>query len=193
MKGIIYKIVCNETNEVYYGSTTQKINERILEHKKKCRYWKAGKYNYVSSFQIIDRNNYNYEVVEEVDYLDKRELEERERWYIVNNACINKNIPTRTMKEHYEDNKDIIKEKMKQYQQANKDTIKEYQKEYREANKEKMKEYYQANKEKIKEYYQANKEQKKEYDKAYQQANKDKINARRRLLYQQKKNNVIIE
>jgi hypothetical protein len=135
MKGIIYKIVCNETNEVYYGSTTQKINERILEHKKKCRYWKAGKYNYVTSFEIIERGNYKYELVEEVVYEDKKQLEERERYYIENNDCINKNIPTRSnkeyMKEYYQANKDAINDYHKAYYQANKDAINARQKELR--------------------------------------------------------------
>jgi hypothetical protein len=182
MKGIIYKLICNETNEVYYGSTTQKINKRISSHKKDHKRWKAGKTSFVTSFQIIERGNYTYEVVEEVVYENKKQLEERERYYIENNDCINKNIPTRSNKEYCE---------------ANKDTIKEYKKEWYVANKDKMKEYNQANKEKIKEYMkeynQANKDQRKEYDKARYQANKDAINARRRELRLAKKNNVIIE
>ena len=48
MKGIIYKIVCNETGECYYGSTTKTLNKRITEHKSTCKGWKLGKCNFTN-------------------------------------------------------------------------------------------------------------------------------------------------
>ena len=102
-------------------------------------------------------------------------MKARERFYIENNDCVNKNIPNRTQKEWREDNKEKIKEHKKEYYQDNKDRIKEQQKEYHRVNRDKLKEHYQDNKEKInkqrKEWYQDNKEKKKEY----YQDNKDKI------------------
>jgi hypothetical protein len=136
MKGVIYKLICNETNEVYFGSTTQKINERVSDHKAKCKAWKAGKYHYFTSFQIIERGNYKYELVEEVVYEDKKQLETRERYYIENNDCINKVIPTRSIKEYRQANKDAINEYNKAYHQANKDAINARKREYRVANKD---------------------------------------------------------
>jgi hypothetical protein len=38
------------------------------------------------------------------------ELNARERWWIENNECVNKYIPTRTDKEYYEAHKEKIKE-----------------------------------------------------------------------------------
>ena len=38
MKGVVYKITCNVTNNIYIGSTTKKLNERISVHK--CKYKK---------------------------------------------------------------------------------------------------------------------------------------------------------
>jgi len=116
-RGKIYKIVCNETNEVYYGSTIQKyVSDRISRHKnrKNCR-----------SRQILDRNNYYYELIEDYSCNNKKELETRERWYIENNECINKFIPTRTKKEYYENNKETMVEKQKEYYQQNKERIAE--------------------------------------------------------------------
>ena len=139
----IYKIECNMTNEVYYGSTTQSLGMRLAIHKysKQCR-----------AIDIIDRGNFNMKVLEEYPCNSKKELETRERWYIENNQCINKIIPTRTRKEYYKDNK----EKRQAYDKQRTELKREYDKEYREDNKEdikqKKKKYYKANKEKIKAY-----------------------------------------
>jgi len=155
--GKIYKIVCNETGEIYYGSTIQKyLCIRMSHHKckKTCR-----------SRQIINRNNYYCELIENYSCNNRKELETRERWYIENNNCINKVIPTRTKKEKKNYNKEYYeenKEKKKEYRQDNKEKIKEYQKEHN-------KKYYQENKEKIIE--KKNK---------YYQENKDKINEKRK-------------
>jgi adenylate kinase family enzyme len=69
--------------------------------------------------------------------------------------CSNKVIPTRTVKEYYEENKGEILEYNKDYYEANKEAIKENKKQYYEDNKEKIseysKEYRQNNKEIIKE------------------------------------------
>jgi hypothetical protein len=74
----------------------------------------------------------------------KGRIKTERKSHIRNNVCVNKNIPSRTREEYYDDHKEEIAE---------------YQKKYKEANKEQIKEKYQANKEQIKEKYQANKEQ----------------------------------
>jgi len=161
MKGIIYKITCNETGEVYYGSTTKSLNRRMINHKASCKAWKEGKCHFITSFSIIDRGNYSYSLIETVECDDKKQLEARERFYIENNECINKFIPCRTNEE---------------YREANKDNWKEYQKEWYEANKEEILEQQ-------KQYYEANKDKKKAYAKANYEANKDHINELRRQRY----------
>ena len=91
-KGKIYKIECNLTNDVYYGSTTYKyLSSRLAKHKysRKC-----------SAKQIIDRGNFTCKVIEEFPCKSRQELETRERWYIENNQCINIIIPTRKIQEY---------------------------------------------------------------------------------------------
>ncbi len=151
MKGIIYKLECCITGECYYGSTKTSLNKRMTEHKASYKRWKEGKTNYITSFQIIDRGNYSYSLIETVECEDRYHLGQRERYYIENNECINKYIPCRTGKEYSEDNKEAIKEKTKEWYAANKDKKKAYDKEYREANKEKKKAYYEANRDHINE------------------------------------------
>lgn len=121
MKGIIYKLECCITGEVYYGSTQYSLNKRMTEHKSNCKRWKEGKTNYTTSYQIIDRGNYSYSLIETVEYEEKKQLEARERFYIENNECINKCVIGRTVKEYYEANKEAILERQKAYDKANKE------------------------------------------------------------------------
>ncbi len=142
MKGFIYKITCNSTNEVYFGSTIQKyLCSRIIGHKTKYKAWKEGKHHFLTSFQIIDRGNYSYSLIETVECENRRQLEQRERIYIENNECINKNVPTRTKKEWSELNKDNLKDYRKMYYESNREKINERVKQYSEVNKDKIKEY----------------------------------------------------
>ena len=138
-KSKIYKIVCDTSGEVYYGSTIQSLSMRLTGHRQ------DAKRHYCSSKQIIDRGNYSIVLVEEYPCENKEQLCRRERYYIENNVCVNKEIPTRTMKEYREDNKEKIKEISREYREDNKERIKEWQ----ENNKEKIKEYRVVNKERI--------------------------------------------
>ena len=121
--GIIYKITCHETGEVYYGSTQYSLNKRITEHKSQCKRWKEGKTNYTTSFQIIERANYSYSLIEKVECETKKQLETRERMFIENNECVNKCIVGRTRKECNKAYKDAHRE-------ANREQNKEYNKMY---------------------------------------------------------------
>ena len=134
--GIIYRIVCNETGEVYYGSSKHSLNQRMSQHKNGCKRWKEGKTAYLTSYQIIHRGNYSYSLIETVECEDKKQLEAVERKYIDNNECINKNIPGRTMKEWYDENQDTIIEQRKTNYSKNKVQVKEHMKEYRHINRD---------------------------------------------------------
>ena len=160
--GKIYRIICNNTGNMYIGSTCCALSRRLAQHKSD---YNKGK-NEVASFDIIKEGNYQIVLIENVPCNNKEELLRRERYYIENMNCVNKVVPLRTDKEYYEDNKREILEKNKQYRKTNKDIISEKSKQYREANKDHLQEwhkhYYEDNKEKIiekvKEYYEVNKQ-----------------------------------
>jgi hypothetical protein len=142
-KGKIYKIVDNTNGHIYIGSTTQKLSQRLSEHRndsnrKTC-----------SSREIILNSNYAIVLIEEVKCENKDQLHRRERYYIETIQCVNKCIPSRTTKEYKQDNKEAISEYKKQYALANKEAISEYKKQYRQDNKEHILEYqkqYRQNK-----------------------------------------------
>jgi hypothetical protein len=165
--GKIYKIVCNITDECYIGSTTEPtIARRLATHVSSFKRWKAGKRNKTTSFDIIDRGDYQIFLIETYPCNSKDELHSREgeiiRKYKSECECVNSYIAGRTIKEWYQDNKDKIQEYMKEYREDNKDKIKQYCEEYYENNKEHKKKYYEENKEKISEKHKIYREENKE-------------------------------
>ena len=131
--GYIYSLTCSNPNLIYYGSTTKSLNDRLRQHKASS--------NKCESKILFEWGDVKINMIEEIEYEDKKDLIDREAYYIRNLKCVNKRIPNRTTKEYRENNKDKIKEKKKQYRENNKDKIKEINKEYYEDNKEKIKEY----------------------------------------------------
>ena len=122
--GKIYKLVGGGLT--YYGSTCNELYKRIYHHK-----YKSNKCKSKLLFDTGD--NVKIILVEKYPCNDRMELSSRERYYIENNECVNKVIPSRTHKQYREDNKDKIKQ-------------------YREDNKDKIKQYYEDNKDKILDY-----------------------------------------
>jgi hypothetical protein len=138
-RGKIYKIVCRKTGKQYIGSTTEPtLARRLAGHVSNLKRWKKGKFNFVSSFTILEENDYYIELVELVPCSSRDELKVRERFHIQNNECVNKAIPLRTEKEWKEENREQINEKAKEYYEKNKEQIAEKNKEYYEKNKEQI-------------------------------------------------------
>lgn len=166
--GKIYKLTCNITNKIYIGCTIRSLENRLIDHKTHKNIWlKDNNKPYITSFKILENNNYEIELIEDYPCDSKRELEARERYWIeqyINDGydCVNKLLPIKTdeekketSKQYRKNNKEQILEKQKIYRQN--DDVKEqrsqYNKEYREKHHEHIlnrdKEYYQNNKEKI--------------------------------------------
>ena len=158
-QGKIYKVFSPSKNISYYGSTTYDLQKRLINHIRKYKYYKDGKTNYVSVNDVLECDDAVIELVENFSCNNKKELGDREGYYIKNNECINKNIPGRTQEEwkleHKEQIKQYQKEYQKEYRTNNKDYYNDYRKTYYEDNKEKIKQYH-------KEKYRVNVKEKKE-------------------------------
>ena len=97
-KARIYKIVGG--GYTYYGSTCLSLSRRLSAHKSLYKRWLNGKTSsYVSVFEIFNTGNYDIYLVEEYMCDNKEQLRSREGWYIENNECINKIVPSRTFSE----------------------------------------------------------------------------------------------
>ena len=152
--GKIYSIRSHQTDEIYIGSTTISLSQRLSKHKNNYKRYLADKNNYITSFKILENDDAYIELVEEFPCDSRMQLCKREGEIIrATENCVNRCIAGRTGKEYREENKERIKEYLKQYDISNKDKLNEYRKQYREANKDKIKEYHKkyrvANKDKI--------------------------------------------
>ena len=191
--GYVYKIYDNTNGNVYYGSTKQALSKRMAVHKSHYKLWCAGKRNNVTAFDIIKNGDYDISLVEEGNFKDKIELHRRERFYIENNVCVNKYIPTRTNQEYRKDNKETmrewrkknretINEKLREWREKNRETIREKEQIRREDNREtineKSREWREKNKETIREksrkWYEDNKEKSKEKSRIYRETISEK-------------------
>ena len=145
MIGYIYKIKCRTSNEFYIGSTFN-INDRIFHHKK-------INYNTYSSKKIIERNNYDFIILDTRNFPNNISIKLLENLYILigwkTKRCINKNLSIRTKsyqiyydlnysKNYRLNNSEKVKKYDKLYKEKNKKKIKQYQKKYRDKNNRKV-------------------------------------------------------
>jgi hypothetical protein len=189
-KGKIYKIVCNTTDEIYIGSTTQPLYKRLSKHKTDI------KRNNITSKILLEKGKCDIILIEDYPCERKEQLHARERYWIENLPnTVNRCIPTRTQKEHYEDNKEIIKAKVKEYRDTHKEQIVKHRQEYYDKHKEeilgKVKKYYDEHKEEKMEYnrnYNRNHQQQiSEQKKEYYEKNKDRISKQKKEYYEKSK------
>jgi len=168
--GKIYKLVSNYTDNIYIGSTCSLLSKRLNGHRADY-----NKNHQITSKEICKYDDVKIILIEDYPCKSKNQLIARERYYIDlhKDICINKQIPSRTLKEWRETNKEHLAQIGKEYREANKDKIKEMKKTYYDANKDKISEdykiKYESNKtyylEKSKEYAKNHKEQIAEYKK----------------------------
>ena len=129
-RGKIYKLWCHEINDIYIGSTTQSLSQRLSGHKLlDCS----------SKILFEKSNNVKIELIESYPCKNKMELNRKENEYIRKNDCINKLIANQKQKDYnkkyYEDHKEKVLEKIKEFNIKNKNEIAEKKKEYYEKNK----------------------------------------------------------
>jgi len=167
--GKIYCIRCYDNSDVYYGSTTEALCERMAKHRNGYKRYLQGNYGNTTSNVILQYGSAYIELCENYACNSKEELNAREGDWIRNNPCVNKRIEGRTTKEYYEEKKNdpVFKQARqdyrdthksetaianKQYREQNADSVADYQKQYQQQNKEdisqKKKLYYEQNKEK---------------------------------------------
>ena len=108
---IVYKIVCNVTGLVYIGSTTQGIKTRLIKHKSNYKCYLAGNFHFITSFKILENNDFYIKKIKSYNFENNDDLLEKESYWIKKYCSVNKSIPNRTRDEYYEDNREEIKAK----------------------------------------------------------------------------------
>lgn len=192
-KTYFYKIVCKDTSitDCYVGHTTD-FTKRKHKHKHSClvetnKSHNCNVYQYIRSFGGWD--TWEMILIDTIACENSLDARKKEREFVEKfKATLNINIPSRSSKEHYNDNKIQMLEKCKEYRETNKEQVLLKQKEYRENNKEKCyeqkKQWKENNPERykqyFKDYYLKNKEYKQEWSKQYRERNKDTISLKKK-------------
>ena len=138
-QGKIYKIVNDENDKFYIGSTTQPLYKRMHQHR--------IMYGCSTSKMEVNMWNCSIILVETIECKNKDELLRKEREYIEKYReeglnIVNKNLPGRKLKEYkdiyYQKNKGVMIKKAKEYRKKNLEYCKIKDKEHYKKNKEEI-------------------------------------------------------
>lgn len=154
--GKVYVIRNTENNNLYVGSTTQKLCNRMGKHRRDATRKETPFYKAMTE---IGFDKFYIELVEDYPCETVEQLSRREghwiRHYDTYKNGYNSLIAGRTQQEYIEENKDLIREYKKEHYNENKEREKEKQLRYREKNKArllaKQEAYYEDNKKEISE------------------------------------------
>ena len=141
--GKIYCIRNNITDDIYVGSTTQRLSKRMAKHRGDAKKENKMHQTFYSQVNEIGIEKFYIELLENYPCETLEQLRKKEGFYIREMSTLNHKIAGRTKKEWKQDNIEHCKEKDKEYHkeyyELNKDKINEQHKEYREQNKDKIK------------------------------------------------------
>ncbi len=129
-KGKIYKIIADNTDKIYIGSTIMSLEKRFGIHKSQKD---------TNSKLLFDFPNTRIGLIELYPCDNKLDLHKRERYWIEleKDNCVNEKNPIRTEDEK----KQCTQQKNRRYRLNNVEKIKADFFKYRQNNKEKFKEY----------------------------------------------------
>ena len=152
--GKVYAIRSHQTEQVYIGSTVERLSARMSKHRAQYKQYKAGKGNNYTSFKMLDYPDAYIELIIKHPCMCREDLERLEGQHIrAEPNAVNRIVAGRTGAEYYQDNTEKIKAQQKLYRQANPEKIKDLNKLYYQANaeqiKDRHKQYKQDNAEKI--------------------------------------------
>ncbi len=136
--GKIYKLICDNSDFIYIGSTTQKLYKRLDQHK---RYG-------CSSKKLFELGNVKIILIEDFKCENKEQLIKREQYYIdkyKNNIINNKNA-VENKKENKLKYNNKNRDKIKEYYNKNRDRYKIYRIKNRDKINENKKKLYQYQK-----------------------------------------------
>jgi len=135
--GKIYKIVSNNTDLIYIGSTSKKkLSTRMSEHRAQYKRHKNGLCKGCNARLVFEYEDCEIILIEDVNYTCKDELRRRERYWIDTLECVNKCKPGGQLKD------ELIK-KRREFYNNNKERLllasSEY---YKNMDEDKKKAYY---------------------------------------------------
>ena len=148
--GKVYKIVSDQTDQIYVGSTCLSLAQRLAGHKSNYKTFLKRGTHFITSFDIVKYDDCKIILIEVFPCDQRCELEAREYYHMKGfENKVNTVMPTRTSKQHYQENKELYQEKNKNYNEGHPDYNKDYYKDNKDSLVDKRKKYYHDNKEQI--------------------------------------------
>ena len=130
----IYKVLNALDDEVYVGSTTQALAQRMWKHRRNATHRNTKFYQHMNDIGIT---NFYIDLICPYPCDNIEELHSREGEWIRQMGTLNQIVSGRTRRQYREDNRDKLREQKQQYREQNKDKILEQKQQYREQNKDK--------------------------------------------------------
>ena len=110
-----YKIVCFLSGMCYVGSTCLSLPIILQKHEHKYTEYLKKKNKFDSSFMVLQRGNYQIQLIDTATCFDKKMRNTIEALYVLNEQAVNERPPVQDMKEYnrqyYTDNKEQIIQK----------------------------------------------------------------------------------
>jgi hypothetical protein len=99
--GRIYRIWAPGVERCYVGSTRRRLCNRLASHKFKMRVWQSGnpQAQWCSSYQILEHEGAQIDLIEEEEFGDEMELLEREKYWMERLPTVNHKRPVQTRTE----------------------------------------------------------------------------------------------
>ena len=184
-KAKIYKITNDYNDEVYIGSTCNKLTKRFSQHRNHCKNGDKKNSPLYSLMNEVGETRFRIQLICDYPCEEKYQLKQKEGEYIRDLGTLNKQIAGRTQQQYKEEHKEYYQDfKKKSAEKHKEENIVRKQLFYinnKERILQRQKELYEQNKEKI------NAKKKENYEK-----NKDKLNAQSKERYIQKKKTLSI-
>ena len=115
LNGKVYAIRSHQTEQVYIGSTVERLSARMSKHRAQYKFYNTGKGHYYTSYKMLDFPDAYIELIEKHPCLCREELERLEGQYIrAEPTAVNKIIVGRTKAEYYQANTEKIRAQQKQ-------------------------------------------------------------------------------
>ena len=147
-EGNIYKIYNTINDDIYIGSTSRKLCERMRDHRSNYKYkdnYKHNSLNKIKLYKAMDEygvENCYIELIEKCPCNDKDELMKKEGGHIRElSPSLNTQMAGRTKKEWREDNREAPLQFKKEWHAKNTERQSENMKKWREANEDYVKAY----------------------------------------------------
>ena len=135
--GKIYCIRNSVNDEIYVGSTTQRLSKRFSKHKSDMKVLTGKLYQEMTN---VGTEHFYIELIENYPCNSKEERNKKEGEYIREMGTLNYQVSGRTRQEYREENREKQRARAKNYYYNNREQELERGRKYKENNAEKIKE-----------------------------------------------------